>query len=586
MKYSRETVAEVLAANDIADVIGQRLDLRPAGPGRLKALCPFHTEKTPSFTVNRHRQIFHCFGCGKGGDALSFIMEHDGLSFSEALRKLAERANIRLPMPTEEDARKDLLRTQVQDFCKYAARFYRELLHHPMRGSLGRQYLKTRDLKDATLQRFGLGFASATGSDLLDAAREKGYKDYVLEASGLFKRSDGGRLYDFFRNRLIFPIKDIPGNIVAFGGRDVGDSPAKYINSPETAVYKKSRILYGLHEARDALRREPTVILVEGYFDLLRCFDAGIENVVATCGTALTSEQAALIRRYVPEVTIVYDGDPAGVRAALRGIGVLVGAGLAVRALALPDNQDPDDFIRAHGADAFRNLLRHAADFIAFYVRMNTERTKTIEGRTDLAQELFALLMDIEDEIRRPEYVKRIAHELGLTAWACERAFNDFCREARRPTPAPPPTSGGTAEVKPISMDDRGFIAALLNSQAMLERVREALADIALPPGPMSELVGALLQRAGPGIIQALESDEARRIYAAAASDDAPPAETAQELVERRIIALKKDAMRARYAQIQRQIEEFQRRRELDKANALLLDSIKIKRQIETMGVT
>ncbi len=584
MKYSREIVAEVLAANDIADVVGQRLDLKPAGPGRLKALCPFHTEKTPSFTVNRHRQIFHCFGCGRGGDALAFIMEHDGLSFSEALRKLAERANIRLPMPTEEDARKDLLRTQVQDFCKYAARFYRELLAHPMRGSLGRQYLKTRDLKDATIQRFGLGFASATGSDLLDAAREKGYKDYVLEASGLFKRSDGGRLFDFFRNRLIFPIKDIPGNTVAFGGRDLGDSPAKYINSPETSVYKKSRILYGLHEARDALRREPTVILVEGYFDLLRCFDAGIENVVATCGTALTTEQAALIRRYVPEVTIVYDGDPAGVRAALRGIGVLVGAGLTVRALALPDNQDPDDFIRAQGADAFRDLLRHAADFIAFYVRMSAERTKTIEGRTEVAQELFALLMDIEDQMRRPEYVKRIAHELGLTEWACERAFNDFSRNTRRPTPAP--TSGAAAEVKPVSLDDRIFIAALLNSQAMLERVREALAETTLAPGPMAELVGVLLQSAGPGIIQALESDEARRIYAAAASDDAPPAETAQELVDRRVVALKKDAMRATYAQMQRQIEDLQRRRELDKANALLLDSFKIKRQMETMGLT
>lgn len=586
MKYSREIVAEVLAANDIADVIGQRLDLKPAGPGRLKALCPFHIEKTPSFTVNRPRQIFHCFGCGKGGDALAFMMEHDGLTFNEALRKLAERANIRLPMPTEEDARKDFQRTQAQDFCKYAARFYRELLAHPMRGSVGRQYLKTRDLKDTTIQRFGLGFAPAQGSELLEAAREKGVKDYVLEGSGLFKRSDGGRLYDFFRNRLIFPIKDIPGNTVAFGGRDLGDSPAKYINSPETSIYKKGRILYGLHEARDALRREPFVILVEGYFDLLRCFDAGVENVVATCGTALTAEQAALIRRYVSEVVIVYDGDAAGVKAALRGIGVLVGAGLTVRALALPDNQDPDDFIRAQGVEAIRELLRHAADFVTFYVRMSATRTTTIEGRTEVAQELFALLMDIEDEMRRPEYVKRIARELGLTEWACERAFSDFSRESRRPAPISARKAEAAAELKPVSLDDRRFIAALISSQAMLERVRTALAGITLPPGPVSELVGVLLTNAGPGVVQALESDEARRIYAAAATDDAPPLEQAQELVDRRSIAIKKESMRVVYAQMQRQIEEFQRRRELDKANALLLDSIKIKRQMETMGAT
>jgi DNA primase len=290
-------------------------------------------------------------------------------------------------------------------------------------------------LKPETIKRFGLGYAPDGWSSLLDAARTAGFKEPVAEASGLARRGDRDA-YDFFRNRLMIPIRDVSNNVVAFGGRDLGDGTPKYINSPENALYKKSRVLYGLCEGRDAMRREKRAILVEGYFDLMRCFDAGIENVVATCGTALTPEQAGLIHRYVPEVVIVYDADAAGIRAALRGVGLLTDAGLTVRAMTLPDGKDPDDFIRAHGADAFRDLVDGALDFVTFYVRMSRDRLDTIEGRTTVAREIFTILASLNDELRRDEYLKRAARELNLHEWVCQGEFMKFLRDAAgRTTP-------------------------------------------------------------------------------------------------------------------------------------------------------
>ena len=305
--YNREIVQQVLAANDIVQVLGAALELKSAGSDRLKGLCPFHREKTPSFVVSRTRQNFHCYGCGKGGDVIDFVMEHEGLTFVEALRRLADRAGIRLPAMTERDNQAEAMRTRLLEFGKFARGFFQQTLTHPTLGRTGREYLVGRRLRDETVARFGLGYVPEAWTHLLDAAKQKGYSDKVLEASGMFKQGQRGGYYDFFRNRLMIPVRDVSGNVVAFGGRDLGDSPAKYINSPETTIYKKSRVLYGLHEARDALREKKRALLVEGYFDLLRCFDSGIENVVASCGTALTPEQASLVRRYVPEVVIVYD---------------------------------------------------------------------------------------------------------------------------------------------------------------------------------------------------------------------------------------------------------------------------------------
>lgn len=579
-KYSREIVAEVLAANDIVDVVSVALELKPAGAGRFKALCPFHIEKTPSFTVSRDRQIFHCFGCGKGGDVLAFVQEHEGLSFVEALKKLADRGGVRLPALSERDDKAEFLRTRLIEFNTFASRHYRAVLADPMRGSRARQYLKTRQLKEATVRRFEVGYAPEGWSSLLDAARERGFKDSVLEASGLFKRGERGTLYDFFRNRVMFPIKNTSGNLVAFGGRDLGDSPAKYINSPETPVYKKSRVLYGLHEARDAMRRAKHAILVEGYFDLLRCFDAGIEDVVATCGTALTPEQAALIRRYVPEAVLVYDGDAAGVQAALRGTGVLIAAGLTVRALALPENQDPDDFIKAAGAEAFRERVDEAPDFVTFYVRMSQERAATIEGRTEVAQEIFGMLQGIDDEVRIDEYLKHTAREMGLNEWACRTEYDKFRRKAlRRPVPKQEESIAPA-----IGRDDCDFVAALLNNEVLLARAKKSLTGLELPPGPVSEILEKLFADHAAQLHQELESEAAQRLYTAAASLERPTSDSPDVLVSKRINRLEQEALRAQAAGLQRAIQEAERTQDQVRVTRLFVEKVRLEQQIRELG--
>ncbi len=580
-KYSRDIVAQVLAANDIADIIGAALELKPAGPGRLKALCPFHHEKTPSFTVNRQRQIFHCFGCGKGGDALGFLIEHEGLSFGEALRRLADRAGIRLPALTQRDEQAEQARTHLLEFNKFAGRHFRELLEHPMRGSTARQYLKSRQLKDETIRRFGLGFAPEGWTNLLDSARSQGFQANIIEASGLFKRGDSGRLYDFFRNRLMFPIEDVSGNVVAFGGRAMDDSPAKYVNSPETSVYKKSRVLYGLSKARDALRREDFAILVEGYIDLMRCFDAGIENVVATCGTALTTEQASLIRRYVPEVVLVYDGDTAGINAAIKATGILSAAGLTVRAMALPDNQDPDDFIRREGPEAFRALVREASDFVTFYIRMSHARTQTIEGRSTVAQELFAILQGLDDELRIDQYVKRIARELGLTEWACQSEFNAFRRRSVR---RPAVKAQEKPAQKALSRDDCDFITVLLSNEDLLDRVREALRGVTLGTGALEQVLARLFEGRSGVLLQDFEEEDARRLYAEAANGDPAIIKDPEKLVAKQTDRLEKDGLRTRVDALSAAIRAAQQSKNHESVMELVAQKAALDKQAKRWG--
>ena len=578
-------MADVLAATDIVELVGGCLELKPAGAARFKALCPFHNEKTPSFTVSRDRQIFHCFGCGKGGDAISFLCEYEGLTFVEALRKLADRAGVRLPVMSPGDDKEDRLRTRLKELSAFAYSLFRELYEDPLRGSACRHYVKTRALKPDTVKRFGLGYAPEGWSDLVDKARAKGFKDKELEASGLVRRGDRGSVYDFFRNRLIVPIRDVSGNVVAFGGRDLGQDGPKYINSPENALYKKGRILYGLHEARDAMRREKRVILVEGYFDLMRCFDAGIEYVVATCGTALTDAQAALIRRYVPEVVVVFDADAAGIRAALRGVGMLVNAGLTVHAMTLPDGKDPDDYVKAHGPEAFSQLIDQALDFVTFYIQMSADRLATIEGRTAVAREIFVTLISLNDELRRDEYLKRTARELRLNEWTCRAEFSKFVRgQARRDAAPNQPQRKGPVRTPPLSQDDRYFIAALIASDALLERAKEELDAVALPEGPLAEILRELFQGVSLDLTQRLVSDEARTLYAAAAAHPELDADKTADIVRKRITRLKRDSLVAQAESVQHELEKADQANDLPRSAELLRRKVGINRQIEGLG--
>ncbi len=508
----RDNVAEVKAAVDIVDVAARYVNLKPAGGARFKALCPFHREKTPSFHVMRDRQIFHCFGCGKGGDVLTFVQEMEGVEFREALEQLAERAGIKLEIrggdPARHDSRQALFKATT-----FAATYY----HDQFTGAGGqaaREYVEGRALRPETIKKFGLGYAPEGWQHLVDAARRDGIGENILESAGLAKRGQSG-IYDRFRHRVMFPIRDVAGKVVAFGGRTLGDDDAKYLNSAESPIYKKSRVLYGLFESREALRQTQEAILVEGYFDLMRCFDAGIENVVATCGTALTEEQARTIRRYAANVLVVYDGDAAGIRAALRSVGILCAAGLTVRAMVLPDGLDPDDFIRRDGADAFRQGASEAPGFVPFYVRMNEDRSGTIEGRTAIAGELFDVIRGLDEPLRQDEYLKLVAAELGLDEHRCREAFRRAGDEAQkiasmeRMTPPAVPA---------VNTHDAEFVGILMENTGWAEAVWKALSGFSVPDSAVLDVVRALAETPGGDLARGLESAAARQLYSAGAA--------------------------------------------------------------------
>jgi len=571
-----------LSANDIVGVIGAYLELKPAGTARFKALCPFHNEKTPSFTVSRDRQIFYCFGCEKHGDAISFLQEYEGLTFHEALRKLADKAGIRLPAFTERDNKEEFLRSRLIELNKFANAHFIKMLEDPLKGSTCRQYMKTRRLKQETVKKFGLGYAPDGWSNLLDSARNAGFRDSVLAPSGLVKQGQRGSFYDVFRNRLTIPIRDVSGNVVAFGGRELGDAVPKYINSPENALYKKSGVLYGLHEAREGMKREKRAILVEGYFDLMRCFDEGIDNVVASCGTALTDRQAALIHRYVREVVVVFDADAAGIKAALRGVGVLANAGLTVRAMTLPDGKDPDDFIKAHSADEFRKLVDNADDLITFYISANEQNTSTIEGRTELANDLFNLIAVINDPLQRDEYLKLAASSLEIDYWRYRDKFNQFIRDhqARRQTNITVAKPADNAKNAAFTQHDRDFVAAVLSDQGLLDKAKKELDGVPLPDGPVGEVLSALFEASGLDVVRRLESDHARDLYAAAATGLELAPDVAEQLVAQRVARIAKKALMAQAAEVQQQLQAAERADDQTRVIELLRKKSALNRKI------
>ena len=583
-KYSREMIAQIVAANDIVDVIGGCIDLKPSGMNRYKALSPFTNEKTPSFMVSRDRQMYHCFSSGEGGDVISFIMQFEGLSFGEALRKLAERAGIKLEAAGYEDDKEAYMRRRVLELNAFAAKFYQQCLLAPSDGAVGREYLKTRQLKETTETRFGLGLAPNEWSRFYEAAAKKQFRDGEIMASGLVRRGDRS-IYDFFRNRLIVPIRDVSGNIVAFGGRDLGDSPAKYINSPETSAYKKSRVLYGLYEARDAMRKQQQAILVEGYFDLMRCFDEGIENVVATCGTALTEPQAMLIKRYVPEVVVVYDGDDAGIRAAMKSIGILTGAGLTVRAMTPPDGKDPDDFIRDEGAAAFMQEITAASDFVTFYIEMSKEKLRTIEGRTDIANELFGIIRILDEPIRVDQYIRLIAEGLGVHEWECRKNFERFCKTKRRPSVVQSPERVQGTEQKVLNKDDVDFMAALLaypEYRSMFLHESESISA----EEPVFLLAERVCETEAHISLHDIDDEQEQTLFTAAVNTQTPEMGKAHQFVSERIKRFKRAMIEQELSQFQQKFKQAEKDKDQQRLVELREKHLQLKLQMEDMDKT
>ena len=368
MRYSDDIIEEVRMKNDIVDVISQYVKLTRKGSSYF-GLCPFHNEKTPSFSVTPSKQMYYCFGCGAGGNVYNFIMEYENYSFGEALSHLADRAGVELPKIeySREAKEKAEQRAALLEINKLAAQYFYYQLRRES-GKTAHGYLLGRGLSEETIRKFGLGYSDKYSDDLYKYLKSKGYSDDLLRESGLFNVDERRGMYDKFWNRVIFPIMDVNNRVIGFGGRVMGDGKPKYLNSPETKIFDKSRNLYGLNVARTT--RKNYLILCEGYMDVIAMHQAGFTNAVASLGTALTSGHASLVKRYTKEVLLLYDSDGAGVRAALRAIPILREAGVTSRVVSLKPWKDPDEFIKNEGAEAFEERLNQAMDSFMFRVHI------------------------------------------------------------------------------------------------------------------------------------------------------------------------------------------------------------------------
>jgi len=413
------TIERIFDAAQITDVVSEFVSLKRRGVNLL-GLCPFHNEKTPSFTVSPAKGIFKCFGCGKGGNAVNFIMEHEHLSYPEALRWLAKKYHIEIEEKevTPEELAKQNERESILVVTQYAARQFSENLFHGHEGmALGLSYFRERGFADAVLRKFEVGYCNERRDDFTKKAIAAGYKTEYLVSSGLTIDKEG-YMFDRFAGRIMFPIHSLSGQVLGFGGRIIKTDPkaAKYVNTPETEVYHKSRIVYGIFQARQAIIKEDRCYLVEGYTDVLSMHESGVENVVASSGTALTQEQIRLIKRFTPNITMLYDGDSAGIKASLRGTDMVLEEGMNVRIVVLPDGEDPDSYSKKVSDEEYRKYLKdNETDFIRFKTRILLDEAQSDPvRRANLVREVVRSIAVIPDQITRTVYVKECSTQLGM----------------------------------------------------------------------------------------------------------------------------------------------------------------------------
>ena len=416
-------IDEIRDRSDIVAVISEHVVLKKAGKN-FKGLCPFHSEKTPSFSVSPDKRIYHCFGCGTGGNVFKFLMEIQSITFPDAIKDLAERTGIPLPQNVTGHSNdpKQKERDALRKINEAAARYFQSLLNNPEGGLSARNYLSSRHFDAKTLERYRIGWATPTWRGLLDYVQKNGSvsQEQLLRSGLIIQKEDSSTVYDRFRGRVIFPIKDLHGTIIGFGGRSINEEDhPKYLNSPETFLYQKSETLFGMDQAKRAIRKENQVILVEGYFDQMRAVQHGIEHVVATCGTALTAKQAAVLRNHAETAILVFDADNAGRSAAEKGFDILLEQGLNVKILTLPEGQDPDSFIQEHGSENFLEKIRCAKPFIESYIDDLVQKSpgKTPEDRVKMANQILPFLAKIKNNVERTAWLEKFTSKTGIDDW-------------------------------------------------------------------------------------------------------------------------------------------------------------------------
>jgi DNA primase len=557
MAEAGSTAERVKQQADIVRVVGEYVRLKKTGKD-FSGLCPFHQEKTPSFTVSPIKQIFYCFGCGKGGDIFNFVMEMERCEFPDALRLVAEKCGISIPKPkpsSPAERTQSSVRATLVEMHREAQTFFVKQLQGTAEGKLARAYLEDRGLDKATIERFGIGYAPSGGDALLRHVKGK-YAEKLLAESGLVSRGEGGRLFDRFRRRITFPIANESGKIVAFGCRALGDDQPKYLNSPETPIYSKSNVLYHLDRAKEALRRSDFAVLVEGYMDAIAVARAGISNVVASCGTSLAEPQIKLLGRFTKRVIVNYDPDNAGQAATERSIAILLEQDFEVRVLALPGKADPDKFIREQGADAYMKLLKESPPYVDYLIaRARQMDMTTAEGKLRAVNFLLPYVQKIPNRILRSEWATRIAQQLRLDEPVLRAALSKAATERRGEVKTKPELVGRAA--KPV---ERRLIRMLAEGEGFRGELAQQLQQGQLYLGLETERIFVALIAAGLSgqavqateVAAALEERDRRLLYEILFEETS---ELTWEEAESCVDALRHRQAEKQLADVQRSIE-------------------------------
>ena len=494
MYYPDELVEEIRAKNDIVDVISGYVRIQKKGSNYM-GLCPFHNEKSPSFSVSASKQIYHCFGCGAGGNVFTFLMNYENYTFQEAVKELADRAGVALPeieysAEYKKEADKKAILLEInKEAAKY---FYYQLRQE--QGKIGHRYLLGRQLTEDTLKKFGLGFANKTSNDLTLYLRKKGYTDEQIIQAGLATADERFGVHDKFWNRVIFPIMDINHRAIGFGGRVMGDGMPKYLNSPETPVFDKSRNLYGLNFARTA--RKNNIILCEGYMDVIALHQAGFPQAVASLGTAFTAGQANLLRRYTENVLLSYDSDGAGTNAALRAIGILREVGLTAKIIDLKPYKDPDEFIKNLGAEAFQDRIDHAENSFMFEIRI-LERDYDLsdpEGKTKFHREIAKKLCRFSEEVERDNYTQAVAEKYHMGYENLRKLIHTYAAKTGLARPIERPKSGiqpKNTKEESVRKNQRLLITWLIEEPYLYRKIKNYLS----PADFTDELYGKVAEK-------------------------------------------------------------------------------------------
>jgi len=465
--FSEATLEQIRAASDIVDVIGSYIPLKKSG-ANFQALCPFHKEKTPSFNVNPHLQIFKCFGCQKGGNVFTFVKEYEGLDFPETVRRLADRAKIPLEFeqgPGEQQARH--IKEKLLQIHEQITQRWQHALANEAAGQIARDYLAKRGVSSEAITLFRLGYAPEVWDDTVNWGKNKGHEPAVMEKAGLILRKEGSEsYYDRFRGRLMFPICDEQGRVIGFSGRILSgdEKTAKYVNSPETPIFTKSKVFFGLDKSKRALLEAECAVVCEGQLDLIACYMAGVQNIVAPQGTAFTAEHARILKRYVEEVVLCFDSDEAGQNAAVRSLEHLLASGLAVRVAVVPAPHDPDSFVKEFGGEAFKQLIEQAAGFFDYYLnRLCTlHDPKTDRGKLTVLREMAEAVHRTGNAVLIDNYARKTAVRLGASPEAVSAEFKKLVRKPTRQPQEVTTDKPALAEVPAPSDQERALLCVLL----------------------------------------------------------------------------------------------------------------------------